>query len=598
MMRFSRPPVGPLVARPISFKEFPNTYFWIWVALDHVYGSAPPPEIWEEMASEDDRFLIVSSQLHQVAARVNEQGSAAGAFFARTEDLQFADRYPVLLAQRTPATVPPQRPDEMLIGTYGLILEKNTMRLCTLDQLGEHGQEIWQVLKQGTTLIPLRGTLQKHTLEDMNASHTVKNELWERATRASKELVILYWQLHEELKKQETVSIQRPLPQTPNVLRGKGMIIPQLDPVEGVILALSHAQHEHGGWNVVNSVPTYTHERQSSTTEITVRPQETLATGDITGQLWKRVRQFNDVDGDIFLAMLAQVLGSPPDAEGGVWITTQQILEYRSIQPKTHKVEQPKAGVSMRSAGHRLEDMQEIAEGVNRIRDTHITVRTWKESHKRKTNSKPTRRRVFQQESYLINITDFIQQSQLFTESEMETDPESTLAVAWYYKPGKSLETLLSGPNYRASWLLQQALRYDPYHEQWEKRLARYFTFQLRMNAEFGGTAIRRTIGNLISELALPLNEDDPGKTKKRFEKAMARLLDDKIISSWGPAGLYEQAMEQRPRYNWIDIWLAYEIEIEAAPLPKVQEEAIMEHLQAQRRKRRKQDIDTQGKEK
>lgn len=590
MIEFSHPPFGPLVARPIAFKEFPNTYFWIWITLDQFFGNTPLEDEWEEVGAEDDSFLIVSSQLHRVATGMNAHGPT-GKFFARTEDLQFAARHPVLLAQQEPATVPPQKPSATLIGTHGLILDKGTMRLCSLEQLGEKGQEVWQVLKQGTTLIPLRGTLQrqKRTIEAMDTELNVKHELWERATVASKQLAVLYWQLHEEMKKQEALA-HRQLPQTSSVLRGRGMIVPQLDPVEGVLLALSHAQREQGGWKVVNAVPTYTHERSTSTTEVTVRPQDTqVITGDITGQLWQRVRQFNDVDGDIFLAMLAQLLGTPPDARGGVWITTQQILEYRGIQPKTHKKEHLKVSTGThRSAGHRFEDMQEIAEGMNRIRDTHITVRTWKENHKRKTTKKPTRKRVFQQESYLVTITDFIQQSQLFIEDEMEIGSDPGLAVAWYFKPGTCLETLLSGPNYRASWLLQQALHYDPYHEQWEKRLARYFTFQMRMNAEFGGTAIKRPIGKLIDELALPLNVDDPGKTKKRFEKAMRRLLQDKIISSWGPEDQYEQAMKRRSRYNWIDTWLAYEIEIEAAPLSQDQAEAIMEHLQTQRRQRQK----------
>ena len=211
------------------------------------------------------------------------------------------------------------------------------------------------------------------------------------------------------MKKQEASSHYRQLPQTPSVLRGKGIVIPQLDPVEGVLLALSNAQREHGGWKVVNAIPTYTHERPTSTTEVTVRPQDAhVVTGDITGQLWQQVRQFNDVDGDIFLALLAQFLGTPPDMHdgAGVWITTQQILEYRGIQPKMNKKERTKAGESThRRTGHRLEDMQEIAEGMFRIRDTHITVRSWKESHRKRTTTRPTRKRVFQQESYLITVS-------------------------------------------------------------------------------------------------------------------------------------------------------------------------------------------------
>jgi hypothetical protein len=207
------------------------------------------------------------------------------------------------------------------------------------------------------------------------------------------------------------------------------------------------------------------------------------------------------------------------------------------------------------------------------------------QAEKNKQASKQARRRIFEQQSYLITVSDYIQQSQLLQEEEQI--PDAPLAVAWYYQPGTCLESFLIGPNYRAAWLLQQALHYDPYHEKWEKRLARYFTFQMRMNADFGGTTIKRTIGTLIDELALPINRNDPDKTKKRFEKAMNQLRKDGIISSWGPEERYYQDMEQYPRRNWLESWLAHEIEVSAASLQWERTQEIMEHLQIQRRQRR-----------
>ena len=68
----------------------------------------------------------------------------------------------------------------------------------------------------------------------------------------------------------------------------------------------------------------------------------------------------------------------------------------------------------------------------------------------------------------------------------------------------------------------------------------------------------------------------------------MHRLEQDGIISSWGPAECYEEAMKQRPRYNWLAGWLAYEIEIAADPLSEVEAQSMREHLQVQRRQRRR----------
>jgi hypothetical protein len=583
LFEFLAPSSGPLRARPITFKEVPATYYWLWVVIDSSSGTTLP-QGWQEVTSfEEDTFLILCSQLGRIAVVTNEQGQT-GRCFVRREDLEFAHRYPVLLAQQSPATVPPQEPAELLIGTHGVVLEGEAIRFCPLLNLGDAGKDVWERLQQEAALMIPPPPASRRTKQPPGKDIDAKDEHWELARMAAKQLAVLYWHLHEEMKK-PPASLQRTLPTTTSVLRGKGIIIPQLDPVEGVLLALSHAQKETGGWREIDAIPTYTHQKSTSTTEVSVRPHEVqVVTGDITGQLWQRVRQFNDTDGDIFLAMLAQYLGTPSDTRGGTWITTQQILEYRGIQPKTHRKDRHKSGeVIHRRAGHRYEDMQDIAEGINRIRDTHITVRTWKESHKRKTTDKPTRRRIFQQESYLVTISDYIQQSQLLLPEE-EPLPDAGLAVAWYYQPGTCIETFLVGPNYRASWLLQQALRYDPYHEQWEKRLARYFTFQMRMNADFGGTTIKRTIGTLINELALSMNTNDPGKTKERFEKAMNRLQEDGIISHWGPKERYEKAMKQRPRYNWIDTWLAYEVEVSADPLPWQHAQEIVEHLRERRK--------------
>jgi hypothetical protein len=571
--------------------SFPGRLFWKFALLEqYTVGDTELAELrekgWEPIEDflENPLVLRLTSQLCLVLALTQQGTQRKAMLWARSADLQQARQFPVVLTC-SPSESSNETEQKMVVGTHAILFENSTVYCYELHQLGEAGLHCWQRIAEG---------LQPHSWQDaqtLEEKMHLSNTLFTQAQEAALHLSKLYWQLHKEKKQSALVAshvTSRTLPSSPSILKSGGIIIPQLDPVEGVLIALSHAQTEKGGWKEINAVPTYVHERPTSTTEVTVRPVSIqVMAGDITRQLWQRVRQFNDVDGDILLAMLAQYLGSLPDEAGGTWITTHQILEYRGIQPKTHKREHPKKGEQThRQAGHRIEDMQEIADGINRIRDTHITVRTWKESHKKKTSKRPTRKRVYRQESYLVTISDYIQQSQLVLEEE-QPSPDDGLAVAWYYRPGNCLDAFLTGPNYRAAWLLQQALQYDPYHERWEKRLARYFTFQMRLNTEFGGTIIRRSIGSLIDELALSLNTNDPSKVKARFDKAMHRLEQDGIISSWGPMDRYEEAMKQRPRYNWLAGWLDYEIEIAADPLSEVEAQSMREHLQVQRRQRR-----------
>ncbi len=384
---------------------------------------------------------------------------------------------------------------------------------------------------------------------------------------------------------QEGSPLSSPPPPTPaSVLREGGVIMPQLDSLEAVLLALSHAQRD-GGWQEVGQEPTYIHRKERSTTEVRLRPpaDAIVTDADLSSQLWQRVGRLDDLTGDILLAILAQMAGAGSDPRDGVWITSTLILEYRGIQPKAYapKRQKPKtSGTPVRASGHRIEDLQLIADHFQEARNLHVTVRRFQESHKKIA----PRKRMFTQESYLLLVSDYVEQTTLPAGQEI-----TSLQVAWRVLPGACLETMLSEPNnYRATWLFQCVLHYDPYHEAWEKRLGRYCCFQLRFNSAFGGVTIKRRIRALLDELGLEVNEGDPAKTRKRFEQAMDRLCSDGIISEWGPQEHYTQQVAALPRYRWLERWLDFDIEIFAAPLSHAERDLLQEHLQHQRSRRKR----------
>jgi hypothetical protein len=108
--------------------------------------------------------------------------------------------------------------------------------------------------------------------------------------------------------------------------------------------------------------------------------------------------------------------------------------------------------------------------------------------------------------------------------------------------------------------LLQRTLQYDPYRDRWEKRLARYFLFHLRINEGDGGSEpLRRIAGQLIEELNLLefLDRRNPRRTVDRFEKAMGQLLDDGQIGSWEYTDKAQAKLKDLPARNWLDAWLA-----------------------------------------
>jgi hypothetical protein len=137
--------------------------------------------------------------------------------------------------------------------------------------------------------------------------------------------------------------------------------------------------------------------------------------------------------------------------------------------------------------------------------------------------------------------------------------------VAWRYKPGTWAAPFLAAPNLHFALLCQTTLQYDPYREQWEKRLARYFMFYLRISGgpNYGGTTIRRAVGDLLTELELPLDTTNPQRTRKRFEQALARLVADRVIDAWD----YAKDNPELPRRSWLPAWQQWGVYVTAAPL-------------------------------
>jgi len=347
----------------------------------------------------------------------------------------------------------------------------------------------------------------------------------------------------------------------------KAALIPTPQPVQAILAAYSHAQSGMEEWDRTTGIPTFVYSKEDGTTRIEFRPSDPDVQLDeaTIKSLWYQVRQLSDIDGDVLLAMLAQAIATPHDAKDGVWITGKLILDYRGIKPiiKREKGRE-------RKAGYRQEDLAEVAACASRMSNTWIRVEQWitdDTNTPRELQGKRSKKReqtyLYTRESRLINITDIIRQHELQRESRAAS-AQTNLMVAWRYQLGSWIDPFLQGANRQVAWLLQQALSYDPYHEMWEKRLARYFTFHMRINATMGGVTITREVGQLIEELSLRINQRDPERTRGRFEKAMNCLKGDKLISGWD----YLEDNPPLPARKWLEPWLKQNIWVTVAPIP------------------------------
>jgi hypothetical protein len=107
--------------------------------------------------------------------------------------------------------------------------------------------------------------------------------------------------------------------------------------------------------------------------------------------------------------------------------------------------------------------------------------------------------------------------------------------------------------------IAQQALHYDPYHQDLEKRIAKYLAFHFHLNGRTGGLITRR-VGILLEGASREVDERHPQRTLERLHVALNRLEADGVIGGWGygPVDrdnpLHEPA--SLPARKWLPTWL------------------------------------------
>lgn len=349
--------------------------------------------------------------------------------------------------------------------------------------------------------------------------------------------------------------IDRLLPPIPPAFSGGLAEIPSSVGIQGILAACHNAQEGADRWPRTSAgLPYFAYQQPQGGVTVYLRPPEDTALDQqLAASIWRQVKQLGDDDVDVLLAALAQWMEpSRRDIEGATWITAQAVLDYRGIKPKTKR-----EGRARYRAGHRKDDVAEIADCFARL--DRIWVELQQVQVLEKASGRRPRRSTLNLESKLVTITDRI--------TKEETGGER-LPIAWCYRPGRWIEPFLEIPNRQVALLLQQALEYDPYHQLWEKRLARYFTFHLRIGAT-DSAPLRRKVGRMLEELSLPVDRRNPERCRRRFEEAMAHLLADGIIAHWAYTAESRGALEpaKLPARGWLPTWLNVTIEA-TAPRP------------------------------
>lgn len=103
-------------------------------------------------------------------------------------------------------------------------------------------------------------------------------------------------------------------------------------------------------------------------------------------------------------------------------------------------------------------------------------------------------------------------------------------------KPTDLLAKYLYGTKKTTSFLSLKALRYNPVHQKYHKRLTRYLSWQWRIRSKKEDYEKPFNIGGekgLINAIGLEINERRPIRTKESLENVLDKLAEDNVIGSW-----------------------------------------------------------------
>ncbi len=266
----STPTHAPYEPSFITVPEFPGQRFWTWgiFALLEQVGEEVLAELraggWEPWNDETkELFLLLESQFAQTLIVVEAQGPQR--YWARTADMQHAQRYPVLLTYRSgeeeyPHFVPP----EMVIGACALVSNGSSFRLYTVDQLGEEGSALCAQIREGMLLFPPEVD---PSAKERRIRAEQRLAVWGRTHETAQQLASLYWGLHQQTTGLDASPPVRTLPAVPIVV-DKGALIASALPVQAVIAAYSNAHSGAEQWSIRKHLPTYVYSRDDGTTHI------------------------------------------------------------------------------------------------------------------------------------------------------------------------------------------------------------------------------------------------------------------------------------------------------------------------------------------
>jgi len=253
--------------------------------------------------------------------------------------------------------------------------------------------------------------------------------------------------------------------------------------------------------------------------------------------MWRQCEELSDLDADVLDALSALWLTQASSPTSDAMADVEELLDMRGLAKKRNG--------DGREGGYRLKQRETVLNALWHIQNLWLNVACVDPE----TGHVQTGGKGLTIQSRAFVITDRMGQVRFDGSVEVRK---------FVFRPGKVFAYFLFGPGRQTALLAAKALQYDPYHEQWEKRLARFISWQWRVRPSDDGLGIYN-VRALLDAVGEEFTLRYPSRTRNRLEKALETLQEDGVVAVWQYVDWDENTAS---RYRWSKQWLQASIGI------------------------------------
>ncbi len=257
--------------------------------------------------------------------------------------------------------------------------------------------------------------------------------------------------------------------------------------------------------------------------------------------MWKQREELSDLDADALDALSAIWLHQARDVGDRAVADVDRLLAMRSIKPKR--------GGQGRRGGYEAEQRAEMMRALSHIQNLWVNIAEVEVYEEDAGRRRKATKQTLQSRPFVI--TDRVGQLQLNGYMDVRK---------FVFRPGEVFAAFLMGPGHQVALLSAKALKYDPYRNKREKRLARYLSWQWRTKARSGEYMRPYRVATLLEAVGEEPNPSKPSRTRDRLEQALDTLKADEVIADWQYDRWDEAIAERR---GWAEEWLQATVLVE-----------------------------------